>query len=168
VSGTRTELSPDGRFEVEYWLSEGLHSQWRETPRVSDLEARRTVFELQDESFDASVEWHDMPGRFTLYVRRWPDCGYGLPVLVDVEAGTVQLGEGEETHPLARAERLVVRHFDERRRLARPIEIRRRPAPKAPMPGRVVDWLLYAGFALLMMTGFVAWMGWLPDPAPRP
>ncbi|QIQ87386.1 hypothetical protein [Erythrobacter sp.] len=168
MSGTRTETSPDGRFEVEYWLSEGLHSQWRETPRVRDLAARRTVFELQDESFDASVEWHEEPGRFTLFVRRWPDGAYGLAVHVDVDAGTVRLGEEEEAQPLAKAERLVVRHFDERRRPARPISIRRGPEPKAPIMERVLDWVSYAFVALIVIGGFALWMGWLPDPAPRP
>lgn len=71
MTDTRTEISPDGRFEVEYWLTEGLHSQWRETPLVRDLTTRKTVLALKDQSLDASIQWHEAPGRFTLIMRRW-------------------------------------------------------------------------------------------------
>lgn len=65
---------------------------------------------------------------------------------------------------------MIVRHFDERRRPATPITLRRKPEPKTPWWKRALDLVLYTGFAFLMIFGFAVWMGWLPEPdvAPRP
>ncbi|MFM7404020.1 MAG: hypothetical protein ACKO1N_08000 [Erythrobacter sp.] len=155
MTGSKTEVSPDGRFEVTYFESERMNGQWGATPTIHERVSGTTVLSLVDERIDGSVSWGEPSGHFSLLLRRWPDPAAYLRVYVDVDGGTVQLGEEGNAQPLATAPALVTQYFAEQ------------AAAKAPPPPEpstrsalraAVDWL---AIAALMLTGLALVMGWV-------
>ena len=108
----RPEESPDGRFRIDYVEQEARMSHWIKAPTVLDLRSGRAGLKLDSGPWDASHHWSGS-GRFTLFVRRYPDPTHNLPVHFDVDAATVGLGDGA-LRPIEEANRLIERHFAER------------------------------------------------------
>lgn len=147
MDDTRTEASPDGRFEVTYRMSERMNGQWAATPEVRDLASGAVILALTDDRLDGTVMWGERSGRFVLGLRRWPQGAQGLVVHVDADAGTLRLGEGGEVRPLAEAQTLIERHFDALLPPPAP------PAPAAkPSPLRrafdLAGWVLFAAMVV--------------------
>ncbi len=147
MDDTRTEASPDVRFEVTYRMSERMNGQWAATPEVRDLASGAVILALTDDRLDGTVMWGERPGRFVLGLRRWPQGAQGLAVHVDADAGTLRLGEGGAERPLAEAQTLIERHFDALQPPQAP------PAPAAkPSPLRrafdLAGWVLFAAMVV--------------------
>ena len=149
MSDTRTETSPDGRFEVTYWAFERAPWQWVEAPEVRDLGTGETLFVFGDDNLDGAVIWGAAPGAFTIALRRWPD-GQHLTVRIDAAAGTVRLGDDGEAQPIAAAAELVTRHFEAHRPPAPPPPAP--PAPASPLR-RALDILGWIGLAAVLIAG---------------
>jgi hypothetical protein len=155
MSDTETRISPDGRLEATFRMSEMAHGQWVATPALRDLVSGATILALTDWAIDGAVTWGDRPGRVTLALRCWPDASDGVAVHFDVDAGTVRIGEAGKAQPIAEAGTLIADHFAARRPPPR-------PAAPEPAPGRswrdVAEWI---AFALFMLAGLALLMGWI-------
>jgi hypothetical protein len=156
VSGTETDMSPDGRFAVTYRLTEQMNGQWAATPTVRDLRSGAMIVALEDDCLDASVCWNEAPGGFSLAVRRWPGVTQGVSAHFDVDGGTVRLGDAGELRPLAEAASLIADHFAPQQAAAAP------PAmPGTPTPSALRRLAEGAAITLFIAGGLAVATGWL-------
>lgn len=158
MSEIERQTSPDGRFEAIFRLSERMNGQWAATPTLRDLRDDATILALTDERLDGSVTWSEVPGRFSLTLRRWPGVTTGVTAHFDVDRGTVTLGDAGAPQPLAEAASLIDAHFD-----------REEPAgataasPSPPQPetaGTLKAWAEGAAVALFLLAGLAVMAGW--------
>ena len=146
----RIELSPDGRFRIEYAENEGRMSHWVSTPAVFDTTRDEMIFALGGFPWHGEEAW-EADGRFTLVISQYPHGGYGLPLHFDADAMTVRIATDPQRHPIEQAQRLVEWHFQRRARLA--------PPPAPPPPRKADPKQVVLGLALGLLLIAMAAMG---------
>jgi hypothetical protein len=157
LSLTETQTSPDGRFDAIFAMHERMRGQWVAVPSIRARDSGTEILALGDDNLDGSVIWGAQSGHFVLALRRWPDPGRTLSVHVDVDGGTVRLGDGGDVHPLGETAALIAQHFAAETPLAVATQVS--SGAEARVTGRkVAGWL---GIALFVAAGLAALTGWL-------